>query len=260
MSQPPDWRPDETPLFRNRYARWARRWLLSGVVAVAVGVAFSVQIHPLIGMMIAAFGGTFALIFGAAFWYTARGVRAQLDRIRSGAVLARWSVDRDRYMAWHHERQHMLGIAALVAGGLVLLIGLVIAGMLYDDGEVVAAGWLGWGTFAAAVLTVYVARAHAPEEPPPSMRRVPMVIGPDGALTVAGYVQWQAFGVDFIEAAVDADPPTLRVRYTAIAKHGRVEHTLALPVPDDRLEEARAVAKALGEVERVLGSGASGPG
>lgn len=241
----PDWRPDELALFDNRYARWGRNWLLFTVVAIVGGIALANVTEPILGILIATLGGTFGLIFGAAFWFTGRGAQVQLDSIRGGHILARWSVDRDRWMTWFDDRRRKLVFGAAMGAGLTLLCGLVLAGLIYDDGDETVAGWVAGSSVLAAAIMFLLVLAHGPPAPRPSLRHVPLIIGPDGVLTLGGYVQWRAFGMRFLDATISDPPPTLAVRYEVSTKHGTAEHTLPLPVPTDKLDEARAVADAL---------------
>lgn len=240
-----DWRPDEERLFRNRYARWGRRWGLFGLLSVVGGIALGVTVSEVAGALVGAFGATFGLIFGMAFWFTGRGAQAQLDAIRGGAYLARWSVDRDRWMAWYDERESKLMLGAALGVGLLMLGGLLTAGLMWEDGDVEAARWTAIITVLAAPVVGLVIRAHRAPPPRPSMRSVPMIIGPDGVLTVGAYLQWRGFGVALTASEVRDDPPTLVVHYIVSTNHGTAEHEMPLPVPPDRLDEARRIAEVL---------------
>ncbi len=248
MSEPttPDWRPDELTLFRNRYATWGRNWALAGVLAIAAGVWLATGLTtPVVGIVLASLGGTLGLIFGFAFWLTGRGSGRQLDGIRSGGYLARWTLDHDRWWAWQRARASKSRLVVLLVMGMLALGGLLVAGMIYSDGDTEAATWAFGLTIAAMPVTAIVFRLHQAPLPPPSMRTMPVIIGPGGVLTVGAYLQWRAFGMRFLGAHVEADPPTLAVRFEVSTQHSTVEHTLEIPVPADRLDEAHDVAAAL---------------
>lgn len=244
-AQMPDWRPDEVGLFHNRYKAWARNWTLGGLACIAAGVVVANGEHMVPGILLAALGGTFGLIFGFAFWFTARGAQKQLDRLRGGGYLARWSIDADRWWAWHRARESKQMLVAWLIVGMVALVGFLLAGMIWEDGDVEVARLVALATVVALPLTGFVIWLHKAPLPSPSMRSIPLLVGPHGALTVGVYLQWYGFGLNFVSAAVEADPPTLRVVFTVQGKHGTVEHTLELPVPPDRLDEAADAAAAL---------------
>lgn len=241
---PMDWRPDEARLFRNRYKAWARNWSIAGALAVVGGVGLA-GAHTVPGILLGSLGGTLGLILGFAFWLTARGAQRQLDAIRGGLHLARWTVDADRWWAWHDQRQSKLRLVTGIVIGMVALVGFLLAGLIYEDGDVQVAGYIAFATVVAMPLTGIIIRLHKAPVPPRSARSVPLIIGPKGALTVGVYMQWSAFGVGFRGAAVKHDPPTLAVDYEVANQHGTVRHTLELPVPPDRLDEAEDVAAAL---------------
>lgn len=239
------WDPEERGLFRSRYVGWGRGWALAGVASVLVGVGLAQVVEPVAGILVATLGGTLGLILGFAFWFTGRGAQAQLDALRGGAYLARWWVDRDRWMAWYEERQRAATRIGWLLIGTLVLCGLVAAGLIYRYGDRADGGWIALVVLASTPVMWAVLRAHRAPPPRASLRGVPLIIGPRGALTVGDYLQWWGFGLAFEGAWVESEPPTLSVRYQISTKHGQRSHTLLLPVPPDRLDEARAVAERL---------------
>lgn len=246
---PIDWHPDERPLFESRYRRWGRIFLLFTLVAIGGGVALALGRHEILGGLIASIGGTLGLIFGGAFWFTGRIAQRQLDALRDHAALARWRIDRDRWLTWHRARKASVAIAAAIVAGLLLVAGLVAAGLAYDDGDTKAASFLALGGALVAGLTYAALRLFAARPATPAGATVPLIIGPGGALTPGEYIQWHGFGIRFIDAAVEPSPPTLNVRFEMRNRYGTHTHTVPLPVPPDRLDEAHRVAQQLGPTQ-----------
>lgn len=243
---PTDWHPDERPLFESRYRRWGRIFLLGLLITVGGGVALALGRHELLGGLIASLGGTLCLILGGAFWFTGRIAQRQLDALRDHTALARWRIDRHRWQTWHEARKASVAVAAAIVAAMLLIAGLVAAGLAYDDGDRKAASLLALGGLVVAGLTYAALRLFAARPATATGATVPLIIGPGGALTVGEYIQWHGFGIRFIDAAVETSPPTLTVRFEMSGRYGTHTHTVPLPVPPDRLDEARRVAEQLG--------------
>lgn len=243
---PPDWRPDELPLFESRYRPWGRGFLLFAALAIGAGVALALGRHELLGGLIASIGGTLGLILGGAFWFTARIAQRQLDALRDHHALARWRIDRDRWLTWHRTRKAGVAVAAAIVAGLLFAAGLVAAALAYDDGDTKAASFLTLGGLVVAAVTYTALRLFAARPHAPTGDTIPLIIGPGGALTVGEYIQWHGFGIRFIDATVESSPPTLTVRFEMSGRYGTHTHTVPLPVPADRLDDAHRVADRLG--------------
>lgn len=77
----------------------------------------------MVGLVVGSLGGTLGLIFGAAFYFTGRGLEAELAAFRRGEWLARWAVPRDRWRAWTAKRRGKPRLAALLLVAILVVTG-----------------------------------------------------------------------------------------------------------------------------------------
>lgn len=236
----------DSALFENPYARWGRSWLAAGVIAIVAGVVIAQGPIGAVGLVVASIGGTVGLILSFAFLFTGRMLQPRIDAMRRGEHLARWEIDRARWRAWRTARQRKLKLGAVIVAGLIALAGWLVAALIaFDEGDTITGAWVAGVVTLVAPVSGLIVMAHAPGRARPGAGPVPLIVAPHAALTAGAIFTWRAMGLSFDGAEVVAEPPTLRVHFTARTQHGAAAHQLDLPVPPDRLDEAAEVAAAI---------------
>lgn len=103
-------------------------------------------------------------------------------------------------------------------------------------------GLLGAATAATGWGLQRSAKAFAAQNDRPS----PAHVGRDALAFRGRFVALSGFGVRFLGARVDEEHLLLRITYEVTAADVTAEHEVRVPVPSDRLDEAREVAQAVG--------------
>lgn len=240
-STPDPLQPGDDLIFVNHYARQATGW----TIATAAMVLGGLLLDGVAGMIVPLISGFVGGFFSLAFWHSSRHLAAELAALRGGAYLARWSIDRGQWEAWLTARKASWGGMSIGQGVAITACGLAVAA--YAHFETGDGRWLALCAplFGAAVAGVNL--LHGPRRPAGLGSTVPLIVGPNGAVTAGAVFHWRDDIRSVVSAAVEPSPPCIEICYRQPSKRGHTIERVRLPVPPDRLDDAERV---VGAIER----------